>query len=357
MTASGLMRINSGRDHTAAGLMSAPLLLVGSRALATAGLWVCTWALAADPPVALSVRLQAARQTASSAQPCLRIQPFYWEIGAAQGPLVGATQGEQGPQRDTPMPVASASKWIYAAYVVERRKGLLTAQDLAFLNFRSGYTRFRTCLPWQTVEACQFSRINGHGEQDPKTVGVFDYNGGHMQKHAMLMGLGADDKNELAADIRAGLSALGQDWHWQYAQAQLAGGGVSSAADYARFLQGLIRSELALGNLLGHDPVCTNPQQCPDAALHTPIPSQESWHYAIGHWVEDDPRVGDGAFSSPGAFGFYPWIDASKQTYGIVARHVRAGLLGSDADHRPYLESVACGRSIRAAWRTGQAQP
>ena len=55
-------------------------------------------------------------------------------------------------------------------------------------------------------------------------------------------------------------------------------------------------------------------------AANTPVPSTESWHYSIGHWVEDDPAVGDGAFSSAGAFGFYPWIDASKTYYGVLAR-------------------------------------
>jgi hypothetical protein len=72
----------------------------------------------------------------------------------------------------------------------------------------------------------------------------------------------------------------------------------------------------------------------------------ESWHYSIGHWVEDDPKVGDGAFSSPGAFGFYPWIDASKTYYGVVARAEAPGAL----------ESVYCGRLIRKAWVTGGAQ-
>ena len=48
------------------------------------------------------------------------------------------------------------------------------------------------------------------------------------------------------------------------------------------------------------------------------------------------------AFSSPGAFGFYPWIDAGKTTYGIVAR----------ADMGGAIPSVYCGRLIRKAWMT-----
>jgi hypothetical protein len=63
--------------------------------------------------------------------------------------------------------------------------------------------------------------------------------------------------------------------------------------------------------------------------------------------VEDDP-AGDGAFSSPGAFGFYPWIDATKTYYGIVARHV----VGAGS----YLESAQCGAALRRAFITGTAQ-
>ena len=68
---------------------------------------------------------------------------------------------------------------------------------------------------------------------------------------------------------------------------------------------------------------------------------KRSWHYSLGHWVEDDPAVGDGAFSSPGAFWFYPWIDQSKTYYGIVARKDHAGSA---------VDSVNCGREIRKAW-------
>jgi hypothetical protein len=76
------------------------------------------------------------------------------------------------------------------------------------------------------------------------------------------------------------------------------------------------------------------------------VPPQESWQYSLGHWVESDPRVGDGAFSSPGAFGFYPWIDAGRSHYGILARVASNGARGS----------ALCGRQIRKAWSTGVAQ-
>jgi hypothetical protein len=80
----------------------------------------------------------------------------------------------------------------------------------------------------------------------------------------------------------------------------------------------------------------------------SPTPVGESWSYSIGHWVDADPVVGDGAFSSTGAFGFHPWIDASKTSYGVLARRTAVPGTGS--------ESAACGRLLRKAWATGAAQ-
>ena len=74
----------------------------------------------------------------------------------------------------------------------------------------------------------------------------------------------------------------------------------------------------------------------------------EVWHYSLGHWVEDDPTVGDHAFSSAGALGFYPWIDKSKTYYGVLARD--AGLEANAGYH-----SVQCGRLIRKAWTSATA--
>jgi hypothetical protein len=61
---------------------------------------------------------------------------------------------------------------------------------------------------------------------------------------------------------------------------------------------------------------------------------------------------GDGAFSSPGAFGFYPRIDASKTYYGILARETPT----TPAPGSAYYNSVQCGRMIRKAFMTGQPQ-
>lgn len=310
----------------------------------------------ADPTPAQ--RLTAARLTAEKSAHCVDAQPFYWEIGNGREPLAGGSVGSNGPSRDTPMAIASASKWIYAAYVAERRQGLPTDQDWDFLHFTSGYTNFHICRPGQSVAACQESLINGRGKQNPATTGKFDYSGGHMEKHAVLMGLGSMGPEALAATVRQTLApVLGADWRFDYIQAQPAGGGKTTPGQYARFLRATLSDQLQLGHLLGQNKVCTNPTVCPNQSIKTPIPLSEAWNYSFGHWVEDDPQVGDHAFSSPGAFGFYPWISADKRFYGMVAREERHGLMTGDPSDRPAIASVACGREIRAAWTDGNARP
>lgn len=310
-------------------------------------------AQAANIPVAQ--RTAAAEQTAQAAASCKRAQPFYWEIGDAQGALAGGPIGADAPARDTPMRIASASKLVYSAYVAEKRSGALTSEDIQFLTFQSGYTRFHICRASQTEGACLNSFINGMGRPDSTTAGRFDYNGGHMQKHAALMGMADMNGAAMAAEIHNGMPQLGANWNFGYVQAQPAGGGSSSVGDYAHFLSTILNGQLQIAKLLGTHKVCTNPKTCPGEAVKAPIPSSETWHYSIGHWVEDDPKVGDGSYSSPGAFGFYPWISADKQIYGIVGRENHH--LSLEEQERPAVASVDCGRDIRAAWMSGQSRP
>ena len=290
-------------------------------------------------------RAQAATSTAeSSSNACAPIRPFYWEVGDANVAKVSGSVNTPGGavySANTAMAIASATKWLYSSYIAELRGGALTASDIKYLNFRSGYTSFGFCLPGQTVDECV--ALGNNGVYTAATDGKFLYDGGHMEKHASLSGLGAMNNAALATELR---SRLGSDVALSFNQPQLAGGAATTAADYARLLRKLMSGQLRLGALLGTQAVCTNPLTCAQA-LGTPIPGNESWHYSLGHWVEDDPVVGDGAFSSPGAFGFYPWIDASKTLYGVLARQAPSGA---------GVDSVACGRLIRKAWVTGSVQ-
>jgi hypothetical protein len=287
------------------------------------------------PTSTIAQRAAAAASAASQAADCVAVQPFYWSIGDATGKQGDGSVGIAPPTAQTIMSIASASKLVYGAYVAELRAGVLADTDVPYLNFTSGYTDFAGCSQTGTVATCEAAGTNGTHE--PVDDGKFYYGGGHMEKHAFDNGLAADDNAALAGAINTTLGTS-----FAYSQPQPAGGIYTNAGTYGAFLQRVVAGQLKIGALLGTHPVCTNPRTCSDA-VYTPIPA-ESDHYSIGHWVEDDPAAGDGAFSSPGAFGFYPWVDGSRTWWGIVARMAR------NSDEQEGVASMKCGRRIRAAW-------
>jgi hypothetical protein len=288
-------------------------------------------------------RTSAAQDTARNHALCTAIRPFYWEVGDSAGSKASASVGGTTYTADTEIHFASASKWVYGAYVVELRNGALTDADVKHLNFTSGYHSMGplSCGSASTVDVCL--NLGTNGLYTPATDGRFFYNGAHMQRHAHDHGLGGMNAGELTFEVK---HVIG-DFGFTYATPQPPGGLFGAPSAYARFLRDMLAGNLKLKAQLGTHAVCTNPTTC-DTADSTPVPSEESWTYSLGHWVESDPAIGDGAYSSAGAFGFYPWIDAAKQYYGLVARQ-------GFGDGEGYA-SARCGRLIRKAWATGEEQ-
>lgn len=315
-------------------LLAAVLLL--------AGLVGCT----SSPPVqaesAGSDGASAARATATGSASCRAIGDFYWEIGDGKGPVVSGAIGDDY-SADKEIAIASASKFVWGAYVLEKIGKGREPDDrtIRALTMQAGFTAFNpvACLLTRTVEACSASRANA--ELTPGDVGKFSYGGGHDQRLAVDLGLGRYGADALTREVR---SQLGRDLGLSYKRPQPAGGMQGTPADYAGFLRKIINKELRMHDYLGSHAVCTLPGRCPGARKS---PVKEAWHYSLNHWVEDDPRTGDGSFSSPGLEGFYPWISADKTTYGIVAREVLRG--------NAYWASVECGRDIRKAYFSGKA--
>ncbi len=251
--------------------------------------------------------------------------------------LVGDSEGGSRFTASTDMEIASASKWLFGAYIVERFQHDLSAIDDKAMTMRSGYTSlvYAACVTSKSVQAC-FDAAN-NSTYTAKNDGLFFYNGGHFQKYAIDLGMGAFGNTELTNELK---SLLGQELPFTFKSPQLAGGASASADGYAMFLRKILSGGLAIHDHLGENAVCTLPGSCATAASSPAAP--EAWHYSYGHWIEDDPMNGDGTFSSPGYYGFYPWIDASKRYYGIVARYSLATTA--------YVESARCGRVIRDAF-------
>lgn len=304
--------------------------------------------------LSLEIQNQAAAETATENSNCEAIQPFYWEIGDKNSLLGSGSVGDNTYTATTVMSIASASKWVFGAYVAQLRQGELTDTDIAALTMRAGYTNFNelSCvrlLPdvQETVSVNEcFEEAHSSGnnnDYDEDALNRFSYNGGHFQKLAVDLGLGNENNLGLKTAYQ---TQLGSDFEFTFGPPQPGGGISTSAEQYAIFLRKILNKQLWIYDLLGANSTCTNLLTC-ESSLYTPAPINRQFNYSIGHWVENDPVTGDGAFSSAGAFGFYPWIDATKNFYGIVARKSDAGT-GFD--------SIECGRLIRKAWMTGQAQ-
>jgi hypothetical protein len=270
---------------------------------------------------------------------------FYWEIGDRDGMLgAGTVSGTDTPTATQVMAIASSSKWIYSTYVLQKLDGM-GASDLPFLNFTSGSV-FPLSKALKEV-LCDLSETVGECAADvvvrPDAVGSFHYSAGHFQHHAAnAMGLGALRAPGLTTEITTYVGTF----DFVYLQTNLAGGLNSSASGYAGFLRRMLRGEYLMSSRLGTDKVCAS-SACASGAVLSPAPPDEAWSYSLGHWVEDDSTVGDHAFSSAGALGFYPWIDSSKTWYGVLAR--RAASPGGNEG----VTSLRCGRLIRQAWVTG----
>ncbi len=327
------------------------------------------------PGPSLQQRIDAATNTSATNSICNTLTPYYWEIGDKSGVLASGAGGDNSttaPNSSTTMFIASASKWLFGAYALQQTpyEQIKSAGNIKYLNFTSGYDNMGTlaCVLQGSVAGCfGASSSNGGLNSDfhAADVGRFYYNAGHLQAYANnIVGLGGYYDNpapgtpKLADEVMA---KIGQDIAIEYSNPAPAGGIKTSAANYAVFLRKILSGSLAIANHLGADKVCawTGASDCD--ALSSPINgtnnviSNEKWHYSIAHWVEDDPSVGDGAYSSAGLYGFYPWIDSSKTYYGMVARY-DSNIAPADPKLAPYNTSVNCGRLLRKAWLSGSVQ-
>ena len=316
------------------------------------------------PPPPSDPKALAAAQTVQNHPACMALTPFYWEIGNATAKLAEGTGGSAAsgaPAETDLILIASSSKWLYSSFVVEKRRSsgaaLSPTDDVPFLNFTSGYTNFGIpACPGagDTIDQCltALNRIGGatgipKGTFSSENVGKFYYDGGHMEKHASNFGIGSYTGAALGTAVSQQLGI-----NIRYADAQPAGSGQTSAAEYAKFLRKVLSGSLGITALLGTNPVCTwhNAYSQACEAVNSPTDGTNlHWHYSLGHWVEDDDPS-NLAYSSAGAFGFYPWVSADLKLYGIIARES----VGSGEQQG--FQSAQCGRLVRLAYKTGVAQ-
>lgn len=277
-------------------------------------------------------RRQAVEATLAQAPACAKLGDVYWEIGNADDRLAAGQRGGSV-SANRRVPLGAATKWLFAAYVAERRQGVLSPNDIAALTMVSGYSHLNVvaCRGASTVADCPSPGPN------PRHLGRFYYNNGHAQHLALELGLGRMEPRALADEING---VLGLSAPLAYDAPQVSAAALTPAA-YGEFLRALVDHRSQLSPLLGAHATCT---LCLNG-LYSPAP--KPWSYSLGHWVEDGPGD-DGALSSPGLFGFYPWISADHTHWGLLARNH----LSKDA----WWASARCGGLMRRAWLTARAQ-
>ena len=308
-----------------------------------------------DGGLSLAERTAAVNATTTSDPLCTALGDFFWLTGDATGTLGSGAVGTKY-TATTPIEIASASKFVFGAYMIESTQGNLTTAEQQELRMLSGYYGLdpKLCGPEPTVEACLNAGTPGPNySYNAAYVGQFYYGGAHDEFFANTttanggLGLGSDTTAELNALILPVVKSPG----FSYGFPEFAGGLTSTPAAFGAFLQSIVAGKLLIHDYLGVNSVCTLPSSCP-TAISSPIPL--AWHYSYNHWVEDDP-TSDGAFSSAGAFGFYPWISKNKQLWGVLARSDPSGGNGDGAGGTGY-QSAACGLKMRTAWNTGVKQ-
>jgi hypothetical protein len=300
---------------------------------------------------ALTVNEQAAVDTAHYSASCSSLGNFYWEIGAGAGPRFGFSRGSSVTAA-TQMPIASASKWLYAsAYVQARGYVNLGAEEKKRLNFTSGFIEASNSgcgEPGLTVSTCY-----GPGYKDVTfrllQNGRFFYDGGHMQKLANDT-LGGRRGTGLASVMDWLNGQLGTPLPETDSAVAVAGGFSGSAAQYRVFLTKLLNHQYEMSALLTADAVPAYPGG--PNVTSTPWVTGQAY-YGLGHWLEREQVNGAWTLtghSSPGLFGFYPWVDATKSRYMILAR---ARLLSPDNEGE---KSRVCAQAIRRAYDSGVPQ-
>jgi hypothetical protein len=314
---------------------------------------------------------------------------FYWEIGNSATVMVSGSvsYGGKNPGPDDFMEFTSASKWIYGTYYVQYINGAsnLQAADIGALHQTDGYVNGENnCPSRDTVSECSSRTpgkdgVNPGNYQVPACTGIFCYDGEHFNNHGATYGdLGPDKTRALNPTLFGVLGQTTSNTTIEYWQVDLAGGVSGTPAAYRSILQGILAGTLQMNSALFLNEVPTLPTTaslisstyCGSSdrknssdtygstqAGCTPIP--EPWSYSIAHWVENQtaciggagklvPCAGDGAASSLGTDGFYPWIDSTVTYYGILAREVDKAGVG--------FQSAQCGRLIRKAFMTGVTQ-
>lgn len=141
----------------------------------------------------------------------------------------------------------------------------------------------------------------------------------------MVQPLGLDDTDWTAGATR--------DGYVRNPNPRIAGGARSTLDDYGRVMDMLLAGGLHEGqSFLRADTLATMALDRTVGLViaYTPVPGYD-FGYGIGQWVEArDARGATYRVSSPGAFGFTPWVDWRSGSSGVILVSGNGGLMRDD---------------------------
>jgi D-alanyl-D-alanine-carboxypeptidase/D-alanyl-D-alanine-endopeptidase len=183
-----------------------------------------------------------------------------------------------------------------------------------------------------SLAAC-VQQIHAKGLQTaPDTT--YDYGPAHLQIAAAMVEAREGKRFETVMRETL-LTPLGLTTETRYPllggdNTRIAGSMRSTAAEYGRILQGLLAGTLVrdraayLADRIGSRTIAYRPPAT--------FVNNIDWHYGAGFWRVCNKPVYDAAcdanpvISSPGAFGFTPWVDFGKGYWAIIAMEEPIGV-------------------------------
>lgn len=316
--------------------------------------------VAADPWAAVTAELQASS-----------IDDLALIVGDADGEQYRFEKGAFRVANE--YAIASASKWLTGATIVALvEQGVMSLDDqpqdylsywtddptdprsritlTQLLSFTAGFHRGPAqagCIEnvAYDLQSCVAEWYGIGVDAEPGTT--YYYGPVHMQVAAAMAeiatGQSFSEVVQLTVASPLGLTATG----FTGDNPRASGSATSTALDYAEFLRVQLTGEFLATGLddlaeqrLDAVQILFRPASIEDANL--------DWYYGLGVWRECDAPTwntdcdANVRISSPGAFGWYPWLDLENGYYAVLAMEEPFTLVGS-----PTETSTALGARLR----------
>lgn len=307
-----------------------------------------------------------------------------------------------GAQPDTVMPIASASKWYSGALLmtlVQEGKVSLDDPVTRFLpEYRGAWSNVTirhlfahtsglsdedsTCVfnPFTTLQSCVSDIAGRTVFNTPGTV--FNYantsmhTGGGVIENVSGKGFVDLWRERIATPLEMRDSA---NWLTSNRNPIVAGGTASTANDYLNFLEmmlhgGTYKSQRILqpwlvDEMLRDQTTGARIANTPLGGFDSVLPGISQTRYGFGNWVFRAVNGDAVVTSSPGLFGFTPWLDQERNLTAVVAVNFQSGNQFRDVSPyvlraRAVLEQIIPPSSLRrgavanaASYQTGFLAP